>query len=171
MYCIVLYCIVLWGPILMARLDRYRIGIPLELSEIRTQPWLSEGSLTCDPCHHRDPSFNCAPTQFHQQCPCYHIMNDMLHCYLWASNHQPFDYWWAHHVYYVASQSRTSDRLACHWRTLCLLAYDNWRKSAWNFHSSKFCLSRDSIVVRQLKSLVCLPLDYTCYMYIQLVYW
>ena len=33
----------------MARLDRYRIGIPRELSEIRTQPWLSEGSLTCDP--------------------------------------------------------------------------------------------------------------------------
>ena len=49
----------------MARLDRYRIGIPRELSEIRTQPWLSEGSLTCDP---GDPSFNCAPTQFHQQC-------------------------------------------------------------------------------------------------------
>ena len=37
----------------MARLDRYRIGIPRELSEIRTQPWLSEGSLTCDPYHHR----------------------------------------------------------------------------------------------------------------------
>ena len=35
----------------MARLDRYRIGIPRELSEIRTQPWLSEGSLTCDPYH------------------------------------------------------------------------------------------------------------------------
>ena len=34
----ILYCIVLWGPILMARLDRYRIGIPQELSEIRTQP-------------------------------------------------------------------------------------------------------------------------------------
>ena len=39
----------------MARLDRYRIGIPRELSEIRTQPWLSEGSLTRDPCHHRGP--------------------------------------------------------------------------------------------------------------------
>ena len=48
----------------MARLDRYRIGIPREWSEIRTQPWLSEGSLTCDPCHTGDPSFNCAPTQF-----------------------------------------------------------------------------------------------------------
>ena len=36
----------------MARLDRYRIGIPRELSEIRTQPWLSEGSLTCDPANH-----------------------------------------------------------------------------------------------------------------------
>ena len=34
----------------MVRLGRYRIGIPRELSEIRTQPWLSEGSLTCDPC-------------------------------------------------------------------------------------------------------------------------
>ena len=41
----------------MARLDRYRIGIPRELFEIRTQPWLSEGSLTCDPCHHRGPIF------------------------------------------------------------------------------------------------------------------
>ena len=34
------------------RLDRYRIGIPRELSKIRTQPWLGEGSLTCDLCHH-----------------------------------------------------------------------------------------------------------------------
>ena len=41
----------------MARLDRYRIGIPRELSEIRTQPWLSEGSLTCHPYHHRGPIF------------------------------------------------------------------------------------------------------------------
>ena len=68
-YCIVLlYCIM--RPYTDGRLDRYCIGIPRELSEIRTQPWLSEGSLTCNPCHHRDPSFNCAPTQFHQQCPC-----------------------------------------------------------------------------------------------------
>ena len=36
----------------MARLDSYRIGIPRELSEIRTQPWLSEESLTCDPYYH-----------------------------------------------------------------------------------------------------------------------
>ena len=41
----------------MVLLDRYRIGIPRELSEIRTQPWLSEGSLTCDPYHHRGPIF------------------------------------------------------------------------------------------------------------------
>ena len=41
----------------MARLDRYRIGIPWELAEIRTQPWLSEGSLTCDLYHHRGPIF------------------------------------------------------------------------------------------------------------------
>ena len=41
----------------MARLDRYRKGIPRELSEILTQPWLSEGSLTCDLCHHRGPIF------------------------------------------------------------------------------------------------------------------
>ena len=40
-----------------ARLDRYRIDIPRELSEICIQPWLSEGSLTCDPCHHRGPIF------------------------------------------------------------------------------------------------------------------
>ena len=33
-------------PYTKGRLDRYRIGIPRELSEIRTQPWLSEGSLT-----------------------------------------------------------------------------------------------------------------------------
>ena len=39
-------------PYTEGRLDRYRIGIPWELSEIRTQPWLSEGSLTCDPGHH-----------------------------------------------------------------------------------------------------------------------
>ena len=44
-------------PCTDGRLDRYRIGIPRELSEIRTQPWLSEGSLTCDPCHHRGPIF------------------------------------------------------------------------------------------------------------------
>ena len=37
------------------RLDHYRIGIGV--SEIRTQPWLSEGSLTCDPCHHKGPIF------------------------------------------------------------------------------------------------------------------
>ena len=30
---------------------------------------------------------------------------------------------------HVASQPRTSDRLACHWRALYLLAYDNWRCS------------------------------------------
>ena len=47
MYCIVLYCIMM--PYTEGRLDRYHIGIPRELSEIRTQPWLSEGSLTCDP--------------------------------------------------------------------------------------------------------------------------
>ena len=59
-YCIVLYCIVLYcimRPYTDGRLDRYRIGIPRELTEIRTQPWLSEGSLTCDPCHHRGPIF------------------------------------------------------------------------------------------------------------------
>ena len=44
LYCIVLYCIM--RPYIEGRLDRYRIGIPHEFSEIRTQPWLSEGSLT-----------------------------------------------------------------------------------------------------------------------------
>ena len=76
-----------------------------------------------------DQSFNCAPTQCHHQCLCYHIMNDMLECYLWASNYQPFDHWRAHHIYYVVSQPRTSDRLISHWRALCLLAHDNWRCS------------------------------------------
>ena len=39
-YCFALYCI--RRPFTEGRLDRYRIGIPRELSEIRTQPWLSE---------------------------------------------------------------------------------------------------------------------------------
>ena len=43
----VLYCIMM--SYTDGRLDRYRTGIPLELSEIRTQPWPSEGSFTCDP--------------------------------------------------------------------------------------------------------------------------
>ena len=42
---------------------------------------------------------------------------------------QPFDHWGTHHVYYVASQLRTSDRLISHLRALCLLAHDNWRCS------------------------------------------
>ena len=32
-------------------------GIPRKVSENRTQPWLHEGSLGCDPCHHRGPIF------------------------------------------------------------------------------------------------------------------
>ena len=46
-------------PYTEGRSDSYRIGIPRELSEIGTQPWLSEGSLTCDPCHNRGPIFTC----------------------------------------------------------------------------------------------------------------
>ena len=53
LYCIVLYC----EAYSEGRLDRCRIGIPRELSEIRTQPWLSDGSLTCHPCHHKGPIF------------------------------------------------------------------------------------------------------------------
>ena len=162
-YCIVLYCIVLWDPILMARLDRYRIGIPRELSEIRTQPWLSEGSLTCVPYHHMGPIFYWASTQFHQQCPWYHIMNDMLECYLWASNHQPFDYWWAHHVYNVASHPQTSERLACHWRELCLLAHDNWRCSIQPEIFTHQNFARAGIRSR-LDSGSLVWLSYTCYM-------
>ena len=59
LYCIVLYCIVLYcimRPYTEGRLDRY--SIPRELSEIRTQPWLSEGSLICDPCHQRGQGNN-----------------------------------------------------------------------------------------------------------------
>ena len=52
---VLLYCIT--RAYTEGRLDRYRIAIPRELSEVRTQPWLSEGSLTCDPCHHRRPNF------------------------------------------------------------------------------------------------------------------
>ena len=55
MYCFVLYCIM--RPYTDRRLDRYRMGIPRELSEIRTQPWLGEGFLTCDPWHHMRPIF------------------------------------------------------------------------------------------------------------------
>ena len=57
--------------------------------------------------------------------------------------------------YNVASQPRTSDRLACHWRALCLLAYDNWRCSIQPeiFHSLKVpSPSRDSTSDRQRES-------------------
>ena len=50
-----LHCIM--RPYTEGRLDRYRIGIPREMSEIRPQLWLNDGSLTCDPCHHRGPIF------------------------------------------------------------------------------------------------------------------
>ena len=43
MYCIVLYCIT--RPYTEGRLNRYRIGIPRKLSEVHTQPWLSEGGF------------------------------------------------------------------------------------------------------------------------------
>ena len=82
-------------------------------------------------------------------------MTCLQECYQWASNHQPFDYWKAHHVYNVASQPRTSDRLACHWRALSLLAYDNWRYSIQPeiFHSLKVpSQSRDSISDGQRES-------------------
>ena len=52
-YVTLLHCIM--RPYTEGRLDRYCIDIPQELSEIHTQPWLSEGSLTCDPFHHRGP--------------------------------------------------------------------------------------------------------------------
>ena len=92
LYCIVLYCIVLYCIVLYCimrsytegRLDRYRIGIPRELSEIRTQTLAEWG-----------------------------IFNLRFICYLWASNHQPFDYWRKHHIYYVAS-----DHLIGRWRAL-----------------------------------------------------
>ena len=52
---IVLYCIMrLYTE---GRLDRYHNRHSSGESEIRTQPWLSEGSLTCDPYHHRGPIF------------------------------------------------------------------------------------------------------------------
>ena len=79
MYCIVL-CIM--RPYTEGRLDRYRIAISLEMSEICTQPWLSEGSLPTIYVTTEDPSINCAASQFRHQCPCFHIMNDMLECYL-----------------------------------------------------------------------------------------
>ena len=42
-FVVALYCIM--RPNTEGRLDRYCKGIPRELAEIRTQPWLSEGSL------------------------------------------------------------------------------------------------------------------------------
>ena len=55
-HCIVLYCIVWWGPILRQAwmlpcrqsLDRYS-----KLAQIRKQPWLLEKYLACPPCHDR----------------------------------------------------------------------------------------------------------------------
>ena len=55
-------------------------------------------------------------------------------------------------IYLSISQPRTSDRLTCHWRALCPLAYDNWRCSIQPeiFHSLKVPNpSRDSISDRQ----------------------
>ena len=80
LYCIVLYCIM--RPYTDGRVDRNCICIPRELFEIRGQPWLSEGSLPAIYVTTKNPSFNCALTQFYQQCLCYHIMNDILDCYL-----------------------------------------------------------------------------------------
>ena len=60
LYCTVLYCTVLYcimRPYTEGRLGPYCIGILRELAEIGTQPWLSEGSLTCDPCHHKGTIF------------------------------------------------------------------------------------------------------------------
>ena len=37
-------------PYTDGRLDRYRIGIPRELSEIRTQPWLSDTNTDTEIC-------------------------------------------------------------------------------------------------------------------------
>ena len=48
----VLYCIM--RPSTEGWLDRYCIGIP---REIHTLPWMSEGSLTCNPCHHKGSIF------------------------------------------------------------------------------------------------------------------
>ena len=112
------------------RLDRYRIDIPRELSEIRTQPWLSEVSLTCDPCHHRGPILlivrrrnsitsvlvsiswmTCLSATFEPRTINLSITGERIT------------------FYYVAIQPRISDRLISHWRALCLLAYDNWRCS------------------------------------------
>ena len=51
-YCIVLYCIILYyimRPYTDGPIGPLSYRHSWELSEIRTQPWLSEGSLTCDP--------------------------------------------------------------------------------------------------------------------------
>ena len=43
---LLLLCYCVMRPYTEGRLDHYLIGIPRELSEIRTQPWLCKGSLT-----------------------------------------------------------------------------------------------------------------------------
>ena len=54
-YCIVLYCIMRsYTEGLIGSLSyRHSSGVVRN----PTQPWLSEGSLTCDPYHHRGPIF------------------------------------------------------------------------------------------------------------------
>ena len=142
--CVVLCIVRVMRPYTEGRLDCSRIGIHRELSEIRTQPRLSEGSLTCDPCHHSGSIFLIARRRNSTTSVLVSISRKT--CLSTTCEPRTIDYWRAHHVCYVASQPRTSDHLISHWRALCLLAYDNWRCSIQPeiFHSSK-CRARAGI--------------------------
>ena len=60
-----------------SQLDHYHIEVSAFLwSCPKSAPWLSEKSLTADPCNNRGPFFNCAQTQFHHQSPWFYNMND-----------------------------------------------------------------------------------------------
>ena len=58
LYCIVLYCIALHCIVFYYEALYWRSIRPLSyrhfswVVQFRTQPWLNEGSLTCDLCHH-----------------------------------------------------------------------------------------------------------------------
>ena len=122
-YCIVLYCIVLYcimRPYPEGRLDRSRIGIPRELSEIRTQPWLGEGSFNLRSMSLKGTYLLIARRR--NSITRVLVTISLMTCL--SATCEPRTINLPIHIYYVASQPRTSDRLISHWRALCLLAHD-----------------------------------------------
>ena len=68
-----------------SRLDSYYIGIPWELSEIRTQPWLSKGSLTCDPYHHKYLDKHLLSLHVNDQLVSRHSLDSRHSCLIWIT--------------------------------------------------------------------------------------